>query len=80
MNYPFTSAARRDFRKLEPADRRRIIGALDAYAQNRLIAKKLKDYDPPAWRLRVGQFRILLQRADAGFEVFAISNRRDAYR
>ena len=60
--YLFTSRARRDFKRLDPPTRKRVLAALE-----RLIG------DPPAgdvvrlagieeWRLRVGDWRVRFER------------------
>jgi mRNA-degrading endonuclease RelE of RelBE toxin-antitoxin system len=81
MNYRFSPAARRDLRKLETADARVIVDAIEAFADRGVgDVKKLKDYRPPAWRLRVGRFRVQYARDSEGMLIIAISDRRDAYR
>jgi mRNA-degrading endonuclease RelE of RelBE toxin-antitoxin system len=42
--------------------------------------KKLRDYDPPTWRLRVGRLRVLYRRDASTMIVERIVDRRDAYR
>ena len=81
MTYRFVSAARRDIRKLEPSDARIIVSAIEAFASSGIgDVKKLKDCTPPAWRLRVGRFRVLFAREAAAIVVMRVSDRRDAYR
>jgi len=42
--------------------------------------KRLQGYDPPEYRLRVGEYRVRYRRAGEEFHVFAIRKRSDAYR
>lgn len=81
MTYRFAPAARRDLRKLPTADARVIVDAIEAFADSGTgDVKKLRDFKPPAWRLRVGRFRVRFEREGEGVVVVAISDRRDAYR
>ena len=43
--------------------------------------KKLRNYDPPTWRYRIGKYRIFYEIDDEGQEVdiLTISPRKDAY-
>ena len=43
--------------------------------------KKLKSYDPPTWRYRIGKYRIFYEIDDESKEVdiLTILQRRDAY-
>lgn len=54
----FTRRSLKDLRKLESTDARRIVEGLERFASDAAgDVKKLKDVDPPEWRLRVGHYR-----------------------
>jgi mRNA interferase RelE/StbE len=81
MTYRFAPAARRDLRKLSSADARVIVDAIETFADRGVgDVKKLTDWKPPTWRLRVGRFRVRFEREGEEIVVVAISDRRDAYR
>ena len=44
--------------------------------------KKLRDYDPPTWRYRIGRFRVFfaIDEDDLLVLILTISQRKDAYR
>jgi len=42
--------------------------------------KKLQGYQPPVWRLRVGNWQVLYRREDRCMLVRRILDRKDAYR
>jgi mRNA interferase RelE/StbE len=74
-------AARRDLARLAASDAKVVVDAIAAFAENGVgDVKKLRAHDPPAWRLRVGRFRVLYRREGATLVVDAIKDRRDAYR
>ena len=41
---------------------------------------KLTDVEPPTWKLRAGNFRVLFRKDDEGYYVVGISDRKDSYR
>lgn len=43
-------------------------------------AKKLQGIDPPMFRLRVGDYRVLFRRNNKTINVARVRNRREAYR
>jgi mRNA interferase RelE/StbE len=77
-----TTAAARQLRKIEPTTRRRLLLALRGLEMDPRPhgCRKLAGYDD-AWRLRVGDFRILyeVQGTVLTVTVFRIGNRRDIY-
>jgi mRNA interferase RelE/StbE len=77
-----TTAAARQLRKIEPGMRRRLLLALrDLEMDPRPHGcRKLAGYDD-AWRVRVGDFRILYEVNDMVLTVtvFRLGNRRDIY-
>ncbi len=42
--------------------------------------KRLQGIDPPTWRYRIGNFRLLFQRAGRSVVMLACRARKDAYR
>ena len=42
--------------------------------------KHLRDSDPPQYRLRVGDYRVLFHSIEAGIQIVAVKHRREAYR
>lgn len=77
-----TTAAARQVRKLEPVARRRVLNALRELEVDPRPpgVKKLTGLEN-AWRVRVGDFRILYEIADdvVLVTVFRVAHRRDAY-
>ena len=81
MTYRIAPAAARDLRKLTKTDARVILDAIEVYVERGTgDVKKLTDWKPATWRLRVGRFRVRFEREGEGIVVVAISDRRDAYR
>ena len=61
LRLTWSSKALRDSDRLDPKDRKRIVEALERYAETRHgNVKKLSDIDPPEYRLRVGPWRARL--------------------
>ncbi|WP_136707675.1 type II toxin-antitoxin system RelE/ParE family toxin [Agromyces sp. H66] len=77
-----TTAAARQVRKLEPAVRRRVLHALSELEVDPRPGgvKKLTGLEN-AWRLRVGDYRILYEIEDdvVLVTVFRVAHRRNAY-
>ena len=78
----FTTAAAREVRKLDPHVRRRIladIAGLEIDPRPHGV-KKLSGYEN-AWRIRIGEYRVLYEIADARVlvTVFRVAHRRDVY-
>lgn len=78
----FTSAAAREVRKLDPQLRRRLLLAIsELEADPRPIGvRKLVGFDN-AWRIRVGDYRVLYEILDdvVLVTVFRIAHRREVY-
>ncbi|MGP6156360.1 MAG: type II toxin-antitoxin system RelE family toxin [Vulcanimicrobiaceae bacterium] len=76
-----TRAAMKDIQKLGVADQRVVVAALEAFSAGTMgDVKKLRGYDPPAWRLRVGRFRVVYRIEGEAVIVDRISDRHDVYR
>ncbi|WP_173923480.1 type II toxin-antitoxin system RelE/ParE family toxin [Agromyces sp. Marseille-P2726] len=77
-----TTAAARQVRKLEPAARRRVVVALGELEVDPRPAgvKRLTGVDN-AWRVRVGDYRILYEIEDdvVLVTVFRVAHRREVY-
>jgi mRNA-degrading endonuclease RelE of RelBE toxin-antitoxin system len=74
-------AAQRALAAIEPDDARRILDALQRLAREGVgDVKKLQAQHPARWRLRVGRYRAIFAFASDTISVFAIADRRDAYR
>jgi len=42
--------------------------------------KRLQGYDPPQFRLRLGDYRIRFRVSNDAIEILSVRNRKDAYR
>jgi len=76
-------SAERDGRRLHPPIRRRILAALDRYAESgHGDVTRLTDVEPPQYRLRVGGWRVrfLVDREAEVLEVLHVLPRGKAYR
>jgi len=78
-----SQGARRDLRKLSRDVAERVAAAIDALAENPRPrgCLLLRDYHPPTWRVRVGDWRILYEvDDDAGMvTVTGVRHRSKAY-
>jgi mRNA-degrading endonuclease RelE of RelBE toxin-antitoxin system len=55
-----TKAARRDLRRLAKSDAAAILDGIERFCESGVgNVKKLHDFKPPTWRLRVGRYRVL---------------------
>lgn len=77
-----TSAAAKEIRKLDPPTRRRVVAGLSALEKDPRPSgvRKLTGFDN-AWRIRMGDFRVLYEVADdvVLVTVFRVAHRREAY-
>ena len=78
----FTTAAAKEIRKLDPHMRRRIlvgVSALEADPRPSGV-RKLSGFDD-AWRIRIGDHRVLYEVADdvVLVTVFRVAHRREVY-
>lgn len=78
----FTTAAAREFRKLDAPIRRRLLDAIETLGDDPRPhgARKLVGYDD-AWRIRVGDYRVLYEVFDEAVvvTVFKVGHRRAVY-
>jgi mRNA interferase RelE/StbE len=76
----FKPRARKDLKELGTDNLRRILGRIEALADNLAgDVKKLTDH-MPAYRLRVGDYRVLFQVDGAAIIIYRVVHRRQAYR
>ncbi|MFC4139477.1 MULTISPECIES: type II toxin-antitoxin system RelE/ParE family toxin [unclassified Microbacterium] len=78
----FTAAAAKEVRKLDPQVRRRILAGIATLENEPRPAgvRKLAGYDD-AWRIRVGDYRVLYEVVDelVLVTVFRVAHRREVY-
>lgn len=80
MTVHYTSKAYKDLESLAPNDRRRVVEALDRFADGGAVdVRALAGRWKGSFRLRVGNFRAIL-RIDQGIIVVRVLHRREAYR
>ncbi|WP_262849454.1 type II toxin-antitoxin system RelE family toxin [Mumia quercus] len=77
-----TGAAAKQIRRLDPAAQRRVLAALTRLEVDPRPAgvKKLTGFDD-AWRIRIGDYRVLYEISDKTVlvTVFRVAHRREAY-
>jgi len=70
--------------ELRAIDRETALGLLQGLAQFAFTesgdVKRLHGYDPPQFRLRLGDYRIRFRVAGDSLEILSVRNRKDAYR
>ena len=57
-SYVVTSRARRDLRRLDPPDARRVVEGLDRFVENPRGGDIRKLQGSSEWRLRIGELRV----------------------
>jgi mRNA interferase RelE/StbE len=85
-----TRTFQKDLSRLGPSPARRIRAALESRAYPLLrvdprhvpSAARLRDWDPPTWRIRIGSWRIFYEIDDGDriVSLIAADHRKDAYR
>ncbi len=77
----WTAKAVREASRLDPPINRRVLAALETYATTgNGDVKRLADYDPPQYRLRVGEWRVRFTVEARVLYVQAVQPRGRAYR
>jgi len=78
----FTSDAQRDLRKLPSSIRPRIKAATDALADDPRPSGVLKMSGVAAWRIRVGNYRVVYEIDDQAqtVTILVVGDRRDVYK
>jgi mRNA-degrading endonuclease RelE of RelBE toxin-antitoxin system len=75
-----TQTARQQLRALPVEVRRNIGFRLDALQEDLTgDLKKLRGRNPPVYRLRIGDHRVLFHLRDGTIEVFTVKDRKEAY-
>jgi mRNA interferase RelE/StbE len=76
----FKPRARKDLKELGSDNLRRVLGRIEALADDLAgDVKRLTDYTPE-FRLRVGDYRVLFEIDGSTIIVYRVVHRRDAYR
>jgi mRNA-degrading endonuclease RelE of RelBE toxin-antitoxin system len=78
----FSDEARADIRSIERETALRLLKTLDRFLEtNAGNVKLLQGFDPPRYRLRIGDWRFIFRKHhDDAVEVLRVRNRKDAYR
>ena len=79
----WTETALNELRQLDPAVARRIVQAVDRFAiAEQGNVRQLTGYDPPEWRLRVGDWRVRFNgnSQERGIVILHVLHRSEAYR
>lgn len=77
----WSERAQGDLRGLDRQGAGRIVRALERYAETEHgDVKRLQNVDPPTWRLRVGEVRVLVRLVERQVRVQRVLPRGRAYR
>jgi mRNA-degrading endonuclease RelE of RelBE toxin-antitoxin system len=77
----WTEPAKGDLRAIDQVAALRILRTMARYlATGEGDVKRLKDIEPPEFRLRVGDYRVRFHDLGDSVLVLAVKHRRDAYR
>jgi mRNA-degrading endonuclease RelE of RelBE toxin-antitoxin system len=76
----WSARARKDFDDLDRGVSRRVEAAIDRLAAGEGDVRRLTDVDPPLYRLRVGDWRVLFRYEDGTIIVARVLPRDKAYR
>ncbi len=78
----FRSSAAKELRKLPIAARKEVSGLIDSLARNPRPHGVKKMVGVDAWRIRIGDYRVVYSITDQQLvvEVIKIGNRREVYR
>ncbi len=78
----WSTEARADIRAINRDTALRLLKALDRFLKTDAgSVKQLEGFDPPLFRLRVGDWRLIYRRRDDdAIEMVRVRNRREAYR
>lgn len=75
----FSASAARAFGKLPTAVQERLYEALFTYGSSRVGDVK-RMVGAPTIRMRVGEYRVILDEQSESLEILVVGNRRDMYR
>jgi mRNA-degrading endonuclease RelE of RelBE toxin-antitoxin system len=78
----FSTEARADLRAIDRETALRLLKALARFlATDAGNVKQLEGFDPPQYRLRIGNWRFIFRKSgDGAIEIVRVRNRREAYR
>jgi mRNA interferase RelE/StbE len=76
----WTGRARRDLRGIDRQQQKRILDAVDHFAETGEGDVKALRGDDAAYRLRVGDYRVLFDKEGLIVSVVRVAHRREAYR
>lgn len=76
----WTARARKDFEALDRVVSRRVQAAIERLAEGEGDVRRLTDVDPPMFRLRAGDWRVLFRYEQVTIVVARILPRDKAYR
>jgi mRNA-degrading endonuclease RelE of RelBE toxin-antitoxin system len=77
----FSGEARADVRTIDRVTALRLLKALTRFLETDAgDVRQLEGFEPPMYRLRIGDWRILFGRRDNSIEVVRVRNRSEAYR
>jgi len=78
----FSTEARAVLRAVDRETALRLLKALARFlASDAGNVKQLEGFDPPQYRLRIGDWRFIFRKSgDGAIEILRVRNRRDAYR
>lgn len=77
----WSERARKDLRRLDRQAADRVVRALERYAETEHgDVKRLQHVDPPTWRIRVGELRVLVRLVEGQIRVQRVLPRASAYR
>jgi mRNA-degrading endonuclease RelE of RelBE toxin-antitoxin system len=77
----WSDRAKANLRAIEQATALRILHALArVIATGEGDVKRLRDVEPPQFRLRVGEYRVRFRDLDNSIEILSVKHRREAYR
>jgi mRNA interferase RelE/StbE len=77
----FDHAAKAQIRDLDKDTAMRILDALDRLQESgKGDIKKLRGFDPPEYRLRVGEYRVRYRHQNGSYWIVAVTTRGRAYR
>ncbi len=78
----FSIEARADLRAIDRETALRLLKALARFlATDAGNVKQLEGFDPPWYRLRIGNWRFIFRKSgDGAIEIVRVRNRREAYR
>ena len=80
LHVVWTDRAEKDARRLPPEIRKRVAETVDRYAETgHGDVLRLKGFEPPRYRLRVGDYRAIFRPQGSVLVILRVRHRRDAY-